>query len=57
MNTTEDTDTQTAKAVVELIPWDECICGSKRRRPRPDCWATEHDCDQRFDRAEGEGRR
>jgi hypothetical protein len=47
-----------AAAVAELIPWDECICEG-RRKPRPNCWATEHDLApaERFDRAEGEGRR
>jgi hypothetical protein len=41
MNTPTDTN-QTAKAVVELIPWDECICEG-RRKPRSNCWAKEHD--------------
>lgn len=52
------TDTPQAAAVVELIPWDECICEG-RRKPRPNCWAKEHDLApaERFDRAEGEGRR
>jgi hypothetical protein len=31
-------------AVVTHIDADECICGPKRKSPRPDCWATEHDC-------------
>lgn len=33
------------KTQVEKIPVDQCICGSKRKRPRPDCWATKHDCE------------
>lgn len=28
---------------IESIPVDQCICGSRRRKPRPDCWASEHD--------------
>jgi hypothetical protein len=29
---------------VEHIAVDTCICGSKRKTPRPDCWARHHDC-------------
>jgi len=37
-------------ATVESIPVDQCICGTRRRSPRPDCWATLHDCESRLDR-------
>jgi hypothetical protein len=53
----DTTTTPQPAAVVEHIDADACICGTKRRRPRPDCWAHEHDCDRRFDEAEGQGRR
>jgi hypothetical protein len=57
VNTLTDTP-QPVAAVVEMIPWDECICEG-RRKPRSNCWAKEHDLApaERFDRAEGEGRR
>jgi hypothetical protein len=29
-------------ATTPTIPVDECICGPRRRRPRPNCWATRH---------------
>jgi hypothetical protein len=34
-------------ATVESIPVDQCICGSKRKTPRPDCWASQHDCEDK----------
>ena len=29
----------------ESIPFDQCICGTRRKRPRSDCWASTHDCE------------
>jgi hypothetical protein len=30
-------------ATVESIPVDQCICGTRRRKPLPNCWAATHD--------------
>ncbi len=30
-------------AKVETIPVNQCICGSRRRKPLSNCWAATHD--------------
>jgi len=36
---------QAPDATVTTIPIDQCICGTRRKRPRSDCWASTHDCE------------